>query len=433
LYNHVAATQPKSEVGQHFAAITDPQSPLAELATRLGFLEVFLTDPHMGGRYAALSHLGLVPAALAGVDLPRLLNNAEQMMRACSASVAVNGNPGAWLGAVLGALARTGRDKATIVASPSMSAFAAWLEQLIAESTGKQDTGIIPIVYEPLGLPYVYGNDRLFIHLALAGDDEEQNEHVLDAIREAGHPVIHLHLNDPYELGGQVFLWQMATVIAGHQLGIHPFNQPNVKAAKQHAQQIVDTYGQTGTLSLETPGATYDDIQLYGAVTADSPEAALQQFLEQGHPGDYVALQAYLQPPMDLFSTEETNSNLTLMMQETSAIYTTLLSICARIRDKYGLPATFGYGPHYLHSTGQQQKGDAGRGLFIQLTADVTEDVPIPAEAGALIPSISFGMLTAALALGDRQALMEARRQVIRFHLGTRVVERLYQLNQSLV
>lgn len=432
-YNHVATTQPESEVGRHFVAITDPQSPLAELATGHGFREVFLADPHIVGRYAALSHVGLVPAALIGVDLPRLLDHAEQMIRACRASVPVESNPGARLGAILSELTHAGRDKATIVASPSLSALGAWLEQLLAESTGKEGQGIVPVLNEPLGLPDVYGDDRLFIHLALAGDDEEQKEQVLNAISKAGHPVIHLHLNDRYELGGQLFLWQMATAVAGHRLGIHPFDQPDVEAAKQHAHHIIDAYGQSGPLPSATPAASYDDMLLYGPIDADSPEAALQQFLEQGEPGDYVTLQAYLQPPIALISTEEASPNFTRAMQETTEIHAYLLSLCARIRDKYGLAATFGYGPRYLHSTGQQHKGDAGRGLFIQFTADVADDVPIPSEAGELNPSITFGTLTAAEAHGDRQALMEAGRRLIRFHFGSRIIESLHQLNQSLI
>ena len=432
-YNHVAGTQPEPEVGQHFVAITDPQSPLADLGARYGFRQVFLADPHIGGRYAALSHFGLVPAALAGVEVSRVLDQAEQMLQACRASETMHDNPGARLGAILGALAQTGRDKVTLVVSPALSAFGAWVEQLLAESTGKEGTGIIPILHEPLGLAASYGDDRLFVHLALAGDDESQNEQLLEDIAEAGHPVVHVHLSEPYELGGQFFLWEIATAVAAYRLGVNPFDQPNVEAAKRHAQRLVQTYNTSGELPTDTPAATYDDMLLYGTIVAETPEAALLQFLEQGQPGDYVAIQAYLPPPLESRRAEQHTPELGMAMKDATEIHSTLLSMCARIRDKYGLAATFGYGPRYLHSTGQLHKGDAGRGLFIQVTADVDQDVPIPVEAGDLQPSISFGTLLTAQASGDRQALLEAGRRLIRFHLGRRAVEHLHQLNHALV
>jgi transaldolase/glucose-6-phosphate isomerase len=432
-YNHVAATQRESEVGQHFVAITEPQSPLADLGARYGFRQVFLADPHIGGRYAALSHFGLVPAALAGVDVSRLLDHAERMMQSCSASEEVDVNPAAQLGAILGALTQTGHDKATIVASASLSAFGAWVEQRLAESTGKEGKGILPVLHEPLGLAESYGRDRLFVHLALTGDDEEQSEQILEGIVEAGHPVVHVHLTDPYELGGQFFLWEMATAIAAYRLGLNPFDQPNVEATKRHAQRLIQTYNVSGAFPTATPAATYDDILLYGSVVAKTPQEALQTFLEQGQPGDYVAIQAYLPPPIESRHTQRHTPELGIAMKETTEINATCLSMCARIRDKYGLAATFSYGPSYLHSTGQLHKGDTGRGLFIQVTSDAAQDVPIPAEAGDLPPSISFGALQMAQAMGDGQALLEAGRRVIRFHLGSRVVERLHQLNQALV
>lgn len=432
-YNQVAATQQDREVGRHFVAITDPQSSLVELAAHYDFREVFLADPTVAGRYAALSPFGLVPAALVGVDLPRVLDHAESMMQACEASRSVEANPGARLGALLGALAREGRDKVTLVASSSLGAFGAWVEQLLAESTGKEGQGLIPILYEPLGLPQAYGDDRLFMHLALRGDDEQQNEQILDTIAAAGQPIVHLHLNDPYELGGQFFLWEMATAVAGHYLGINPFDQPNVDATKQRDQDVVTTYRETGTLPDEAPMASFDDMQLYGAVNGSSPEAALQAFLEQARAGDYVTFQAYLPPPITAYHPEQLNPTLTLAVRTTVEIHTVLLSMCARIRDKYGVAATFNYGPQYLHTTGQLHKGDAGRGLFIQLTADPPQDMPIPAEADALSPLISFGVLQAAQALEDRRALEAAGRRTMRFHFRSHVVEQLTQLNQALV
>jgi hypothetical protein len=387
----------------------------------------------MVGRYAALSPFGLVPAALVGVDLPRVLDHAEHMMQACAASRTGEDNLGAWLGALLGTMARAGRDKVTLVTSLSLGAFGAWAEQLLAESTGKEGQGLMPILHEPLGLPQAYGDDRLLIHLALQGDDEQQNEQILDAIAAAGQPIVHMHLNDPYELGGQFFLWEMATAVAGYCLGVNPFDQPKVEATKQRDQEVVTTYRETGSLPEEAPTANFDDVQLYGAVDGSSPEAALQAFLEQGRAGDYVALQAYLPSPITSYHTGQLNPTLTLAVRTSTEIHTVLLSMCARIRDKYGLAATFNYGPQYLHTTGQLHKGDAGRGLFIQFTADPPQDVPIPAEAEALSPLISFGSLQAAQALEDRRALEAAGRRTMRFHFRSRVVEQLMQLNQALV
>ena len=432
-YNHVATVVDTPEVGRHFVAITDPDSPLADTARQHHFRHVFHADPNVGGRYAALSHFGLVPAALLGVDLSHVLDHAEAMMQRCGADGAIERNPGAQLGAILGALAQEGRDKVTLAASVSLRPFGSWVEQLLAESTGKAGKGLIPILHEPLGLPNVYGDDRLFVHLAMQQDDEDQIEHILDEIARAGHPVVHLHLNDPYEIGGQFFLWEMATALAAYRLEINPFDQPNVEAAKQRTRDAVNTYHDTGSLPDENPAATYGDIHLYGPVTAESPEAALNAFLAQGQPGDYVVLQAYLPLPIEWEHTDQRTPELNNAMRETTEMQAVLLSICGRIRDKYGLAATFGYGPRYLHSTGQLHKGDAGNGLFIQFTADAPNDVSIPDVAGEIAPTLNFATLETSQAMGDRQALEAAGRRIVRFHLGSRVVEHLHQLNQSLV
>jgi glucose-6-phosphate isomerase/transaldolase/glucose-6-phosphate isomerase len=316
--------------------------------------------------------------------------------------------------------------------SASLAPFGDWVEQLLAESTGKEGKGLVPILHEPLGLPAVYRDDRLFVHLAMHQDDEEQAERILDELAIAGHPVVHIHLNDPHGIGGQFFLWEMATALAAYRLEINPFDQPNVEAAKQRTQQAVTTYRDTGTLPDENPTATYDDIDLYGPVTADSPEAALNAFLAQGQPGDYVVLQAYLPLPIGLDDTDQQTPELNTAMRETTEIHAVLLSICGRIRDKYGLAATFGYGPRYLHSTGQLHKGGTNNGLFIQFTADALDDVPIPDVAGQMAPAMSFDTLEASQAMGDRQALEATGRRIIRFHLGSHIAEHLRRLNQSL-
>jgi glucose-6-phosphate isomerase len=427
-YNRVAEAVGADRAGEHFIAITDPGSNLAALADRYHFRATFLNDPTIGGRYSALSYFGLVPAALVGVDVPRLLDRALAAARDCgspsltmqrSRGAEVQGskgaevdNPGAWLGAILGELTRAGRDKVTFVISPAIASFGDWVEQLIAESTGKEGRGILPVVGENLPeslcpecngpecnegskLSGRYGDDRLFIHLRLDGD--ETHTAALAALAAAGHPVVRLRWHDRYDLGGHFFVWGMATAIASHRLGINPFDQPNVEAAKVRAQEMVAAYIKTGTLP--------------GGESAPLTAAALDEFLGQARPGDYVALQAYLPP------TRETDAAL----QE----------LRTRLRDRLRLATTVGYGPRFLHSTGQLHKGDAGNGLFIQFTADDLRDVPIPDAAGSPASSITFGVLKAAQILGDQRALLDAGRRVIRFHLGADPVGGLKQLRST--
>jgi transaldolase/glucose-6-phosphate isomerase len=420
-YNRVADVLGAGKAGKHFVAVTDHGTHLVDLSDRYHFQAAFTNDPNIGGRYSALSHFGLVPAALAGVDVPLLLDRALAMSGACGTRVAAENNPGLRLGAILGELAKAGRDKVTFVTSSPINSFGDWVEQLIAESTGKEGRGILPVVRESLGLPRAYGDDRLFVYLRLDEHPERGEDELIQAYEDAGFPVVRLHLHDPYDLGGQFFLWEMATAVAGHLLGINPFDQPDVEAAKLRAQEMVNAYIDSGTLPHETPVLVDAGITVYGDslaglehIEAASPaDQALIAFLNQGQPGAYVALQAYLQP------TAEVNS--------------ALRSLSARLRDRFRLATTVGYGPRYLHSTGQLHKGDAGRGLFIQFTADDLRDAPIPDEAGSPGSSITFGLLKAAQALGDRQALQDAGRQVIRFHLGTKVNDGLNRLNKALL
>lgn len=375
-------------VGKHFIAITDPGSKLAEVAVLHHFRATFLNDPNIGGRYSALSFFGLVPATLVGVDVHRLLERAQlQACNAESCNCAVAGdNLGGKLGVIMGELAKLGRDKVTIFASPAIAGFGDWVEQLIAESTGKNGKGILPVVGEPLGAPTVYGADRLFVHLRLAGD--ESQDKALGALTGAGHPVVVFNLKDKYDLGQQFFLWEMATAIAGHIIGIHPFDQPNVEAAKVLARQMVAAYTQTGKL----PNGN----------TSPVTSAALQQFLQQAHAGDYVSIQAYI--------------------PTSAASDALLLKLRTGIRDQRKVATTTGYGPRFLHSTGQLHKGDGGNGLFIQIISDAMQDVAIPDAVSAPASSISFNVLKQAQALGDAQALHNVNRRVIRFHLGKDVV-----------
>jgi hypothetical protein len=307
------------------------------------------------------------------------------------------------------------------------------VEHLLAESTGKAGTGLIPIVYEPLGLPSAYGPDRLFVYLEFSGDDEQQQAEVLDALAARGHPVVHMPLQDLYEVGRQVVLWQIAAAVAAARLGVNPFDQPATEAATQRTHHMVTTYRTTGALPEDPPTATFDAVRLYGTPSARTPEEAVLAFLAQGRPGDYVTIQAYLPPPLEIPQTGQDTPEILRLRQETTEIRTTLMSICGRIRDKYGLAATFGYGPRSLYTTGPLHQGGAGHGLLLQLTAEAPHEVPIPTEAGALTTDLSFGTLQAAQALGEYQALREAGRRIVRVHLGAEVVERLRHLNQALV
>lgn len=380
------------KAGPHFVAITDPGTSLERAAAELGFRTTFRNDPNIGGRYAALSYVGLVPAALIGVDLERVLATASAMAERCRSPAGAN--PGAWLGTVLAELAHAGRDKLTFVLSPEVESFCDWVEQLVAESTGKEGEGILPVVREPVGAPDAYGEDRLFIHVQVAGDPTHGDD--VRALQAAGHPVVRITLRDPYDLGGQFFLWQFATAVASHRRRVNPFNQPDVEAAKAIARRAVAIYRATGRLPEDTP------TPLSGQ--------ALRAFLSQGRPGDYVALQAYLHPNA-----------------ETDAA---LAALRARIRDLTRLATTVGYGPRFLHSTGQLHKGDRGNGLFIQFTSNPVRDVAIPTEEGGR--EMTFGTLKTAQALGDRDALEQAGRRVIRLHLGSDPTTHLTALTHSL-
>jgi glucose-6-phosphate isomerase len=391
-YRWLAARLPAPEVGSHFVAITDPGSKLVALAEQYHFRAVFLNDPNIGGRYSALSLFGIVPAALVGASPAALLDSAAAM--AARIQQADAANPALRLGALLGELALQGRDKLTLLLSPEIAGFGDWVEQLIAESTGKEGRGILPVVGEPFGSPTVYEQDRLFVRIRLA--DDEPQYRAFATLQDASFPTVDIILRDRDALGGQFLLWEAATALAAVPLQIQPFDQPNVEAAKVKARAMVAAYKQEGSLPSETPQVTRDGIAVYGRAGASSPRGALADFLSQAEAGDYVALQAFLPPSADLTAA--------------------LQSLRMRIRDRCHLATTVGYGPRFLHSTGQLHKGDAGRGLFVQFTSDFAADLPIPDDAAADASSLSFGVLAQAQALGDRQALLDAGRRVIRFH-----------------
>ncbi len=394
-YNRVVEVVGRDSTGAHFVAITDPGSKLVQLAERYAFRATFVNDPNIGGRYSALSYFGLVPAALVGMDVRLLLDRAQEAHAGCATCAADAYNPGAWLGSVMGALAKEGRDKLTFVISPGIASFGDWVEQLIAESTGKEGKGILPVVGEPLGDPQLYGSDRLFVALEVPG--EAVDDQALTRLEEAGHPVVRLYLCDRYDLSQQMFLWEVATAVAGYHLGINPFDQPDVESAKVLARQAVAAYMERGVLPQ--------------AKAVQPSAAALHEFLAQARLGDYVSLQAFLQP--------------------TVATNVALQALRVGIRNQLKLATTWGYGPRFLHSTGQLHKGDAGNGLFIQLTADDRRDAAIPDEAGSSESSMTFGVLKEAQAQGDQQALLKAGRRVICFHLGSDVLGGLATLTTA--
>lgn len=380
-YNKVLAEIAEEKAGAHFIAITDPGSKLETLATEFNFRDTFINDPNIGGRFSVMSFFGLVPAALVGVDVAKMIERVILMAQACGADIPAEQNPGALLGAAMGALAKAGRNKVTFVTSTGVVSFGDWVEQLIAESTGKEGKGILPVVGEPLGAPDVYGDDRIFVHLRLGNDDGDLA--ALEELAHAGHPVLHLQMSDKYDLGGQFFLWKFATVVASYFLEINPFDQPNVEIAKVVAREMVAEYEKTGQL----PEA--DSTPLNGD--------ALAEFLGDPAPGAYISLQAYVNP-----------------IPEAKAL---LQAIRLRLRDTYKMATTLGFGPRFLHSTGQLHKGDAGNGLFIQITSDTTEDLPIPDKPGDKTSAMSFQTLKISQALGDAAALQAAGRKLLRLQV----------------
>lgn len=407
-YNWMSETVGQEKAGDHFIAITDPGSSLVGLAERYHFRETFLNDPNIGGRFSVLSYFGMVPAALLGINVETLLDRASAMGDQCRLEVSDMRNPGAWLGAAIGRLAQRGRDKLTFFISPQIASFGDWIEQLVAESTGKDGTGILPVVGEPIDGAEAYGSDRLFVCLRLA-DDKVFDTTLVD-LEAAGHPVIVIDMKDSYDLGGQFFLWGMAAAVASHCLGINPFDQPNVEAAKVLAREIVADFSRTGTLSVEPPSLVDNDIEVYVPDTLKAQPAAdaLRSLLHQAQEGSYIAIQAYVNPSAEIDGA--------------------LSALRVHLRDRTRLATTMGYGPRFLHSTGQLHKGDAGRGLFIQLTADDPQDAPIPDEAGKPGSSMTFGVLKTAQALGDAQALRNAGRQVLRFHFKGNVAKGIQSL-----
>ncbi len=380
--------------GENFVAITDPDSGLAKTAQDSHFRRTFLNPSTIGGRYSALSYFGLVPAALLGVDLNKVLDSAEGMMRACAAKVPARDNPGVWLGCVLGALAQVGHDKITIITSPGIESFGMWAEQLIAESTGKEGRGLVPVADEPLGPPAVYGDDRVFVYLRLATAKNETLDRQIDLLERAGHPVVHLDLADRTGIGGEFFRWEYAIAVAGAFVKIDPFDQPNVQESKDNTKRVLDEYGTTGSFAVGKPTWKADGIAVswgHATTEAKSLRENLAAFFKLARPGDYLALMAYVE------QTPKTDN----AFQE--------MRVAARNALK--MATTLGYGPRFLHSTGQLHKGGPNTILALQVTVDEPVDVPVPGER------YSFGVLEHAQAIGDWQSLISHGRRALQVHL----------------
>jgi transaldolase/glucose-6-phosphate isomerase len=403
------------KAGENFVAITDPGSPLIAEAQERGFRKIYQNPPDIGGRYSALSYFGLVPAALMGVDVRKLLERAHLMAERCGKGVPAAQNPGVWLGAVLGTLAQQGRDKVTFVTTLGTDSFADWAEQLIAESTGKQGKGLVPVAREELGTPDVYGDDRVFIYMPKESDEDvaEYDERIA-ALMEAGQPVITLPLQDEYDLAGEFFRWEIAVAVAGKVLGINPFDEPNVTESKNNTKRLLEEYSRKKRLLEETPTADDGAVELFayqadgGKNGAGEPEGDLAGYLRalfaQVQPHDYVAILAYLEPSDDIYDQEGTAIEQYGNIGRLEAIRT-------EIRDELHVATTLGFGPRFLHSTGQLHKGGPNNGVFLVFTSDEAADVAIPALG------YSFGTLIRAQALGDIEALVAKGRRVVRLHL----------------
>ncbi len=393
--------------GENFCAITDPGTPLVTKAHEKNYRRTFLNFADIGGRYSALSYFGLVPATLMGIDVGELLARALRMVHACAPSVPANENPGLVLGAALGELAlKNGRNKVTFMVSEALAPLGMWLEQLLAESTGKEGTGLLPVAGEPVGEPGVYGQDRVFVSIRMSDETDLILNQKVSALQNAGQPVITIFLDDLLDLGQEFFRWEFATATAGAILGINAFNQPNVQESKDNTNRLLKAVHDQGQLPAEQPALAVNGLEFYFDEHAATAVDMLMQFLAQAHAGDYLALMAYIP---ENSASDDALQNIRSMLQEHLHITTTL-----------------GYGPRFLHSTGQFHKGGPNSGLFLQLTADDVEDAPIPDAP------YTFGTFEAAQALGDLEALQKHGRRVGRVHLGTDINQGLSVLKENL-
>ena len=396
--------------GQHFIAITDPGSDLETLARERGFLSVFHGLPEIGGRFSALSNFGMVPAALIGIDVQGFLERAVAMGKRCK--ISDEQNPGLLLGLVLGELAKAGRDKVTLVTSPKLWDLGEWLEQLLAEITGKKVRGLIPVDLEAVATPDMYGEDRVFVYIRLKDDTDAGQDVDIENLREAHFPVIQIDVAELLDLGAEFFRWEYATAVAGAVLDINPFDQPNVQESKDFTAELTQAYEKEGVLPVQKPFFVDDDVLVYADEanaktlgTIENLNSCIAGLLNQIRTGDYVTLCAYLDMNED---------NITALQ-----------ALRHRIRNVYRVATTLGFGPRFLHSTGQLHKGGPNQVVVVQLTSDDAADVDIPGR------TFSFGVLKQAQALGDARALSSRKRRAIRIHFKKDIIAGIHRVKQA--
>jgi len=401
-----------AEVGKRFIAITDPGSKMQQVAEADKFRHIFFGVPSIGGRYSALSNFGMIPGAIMGLDIPKFLKNAQEMVKACGATVAADKNPGVLLGTILGTAAREGLDKVTIISSPGISDLGAWLEQLIAESTGKQGKGIIPVDREKVGKPEAYGNDRVFAYLRLETKPDKKQDAAVAALEKDGLPVVRISVKNTSNLGQEFFRWEIATAVAGAIIGINAFNQPDVEASKIETKKLTSEYESTGKLPAESPFFEAEGLKFY----ADAKNTAALQgaetlldvmklHLDRINAGDYFGVLGYI-------TMNEANESA-------------LQGIRHTVRDAKKVATVLGFGPRFLHSTGQAYKGGPDTGVFLQITCDDKVDFPVPGQ------KYTFGVVKAAQARGDFAVLAERGRRALRVHIGKNVKADLAKLAKA--
>jgi transaldolase/glucose-6-phosphate isomerase len=415
-YERVQQRVGAAQAGRQFVAVTDPGSALERFAEQHGFARIFAGIPGIGGRYSALSNFGMVPAAVMGLDVPKFLERTARMVHACAACVPPEQNPGVLLGAILGTLAKHGRDKVTLIASSEIEELGAWLEQLLAESTGKEGRALIPIDREPPGAPDVYGSDRVFVYLRLDGWRDAALDAAVDVLEQAGQPLVRIALGEVYDLGQEFFRWEVATAVASSMLGVHAFNQPDVELSKVETRKLTDAYDKTGTLPEERPFYREGALQLFADETnrtalekgaaGESLSGYLAAHLARLHAGDYFALLAYV--------------------QQCEAHDRALQALRLAIRDRHRIATCEEFGPRFLHSTGQAYKGGPNSGVFLQLTCDDPADLAVPGRR------YTFGVVKAAQARGDFAVLAQRKRRALRVHLGPDVSTGLEALAQAM-
>ena len=410
-YERVKETVGAEHVGSRFIAITDPGSKMQQVAERDKFRHIFFGLPNIGGRYSALSNFGMIPAAAMGLDTAKFLASAHEMVEACQADA---DNPGLTLGAILGTLANHGHDKITIITSPGIHDLGAWMEQLIAESTGKIGKAIIPVDREAIDNVNVYGADRVFAYVRLTSAPDAEQDAQVAALENSGQPVIRISMNDIYDLGQQFFCWEIATAVAGAIMGINPFNQPDVEASKIETKKLTSEYEEKGSLPAETPIYEGDGVQLFTdennaeklAGSERSLAGYLKTFVDQIGAGDYVAVLGYIE------------------MNE--AHEAALQRLRHALRDDKKVATCLGFGPRFLHSTGQAYKGGPNSGVVLQITCDDAHDLPVPGQ------KFTFGVVKAAQARGDFQVLSDRGRRALRVHLGADLVAGLQTLQAAM-